>query len=140
MQTLYLYCVKKFVAVLLITLFAANVSGATLSYHFCGKILQYFALDLDKKKGKCCCGSNSVKKKNCCKTKHCKVVVDEGKSFAKQLELSKQVLAHAIVPAPVRIACQDIQLVSADHIVPPVHGPPLQRTVPLHILYQQFLI
>ncbi len=131
---------KKLVAFILITLFAANVSGATLSYHFCGKMLQYLAVDLQKQKGKCCCGNNSKKEKSCCKTKHCKVVVDESRSFAKHLELSNQVTGDALVPVRIAIITQAVPPVHSAYIVPPAHAPPLSRPVPLHILYQQFLI
>ncbi|PSK93438.1 HYC_CC_PP family protein [Taibaiella chishuiensis] len=132
---------KKFVAVILIVLLAANVSGATLSYHFCGKILQRFALDLQKQQTGCCCSKMEQKKeKRCCKTKHCKVTVDESKSLAKQLSFSKTFMADAVLTAPVQVVVQQVPLPEPRYRVPPAHAPPSGSPVPLHILYQQFLI
>ena len=130
---------KRFVAVILIVLFAANVSGATISYHFCGKILQYFAFNGEKKKSKCCCGG-SQEKKGCCKTEHCKVTIDDGKSFGKQIVFATHLFADAVIPAQIQFVSQEAQLVYVSYAIPLAHSPPLIRTVPLHILHQQFLI
>ncbi len=132
---------KKIVALILIVLLAANVSGATLSYHFCGKILQNFALDLQKQQKGCCCGKMEQKKeKRCCKTKHCKVTVDDSKSLAKQLSFSKTFMADAVPAVPVLVVVQQVPLPVQHFRVPPAHAPPLRTAVPLRILYQQFLI
>jgi hypothetical protein len=131
--------VKRFIAVILILLFAANVSGATISYHFCGKIFQYFAFNGQKKKSKCCCGG-SQEKKGCCKTKHCKVTVDEGKSFGKQIVFATHLFADAVLPEPIHLVSQDIELAHVSYAIPLAHSPPFIRTVHLYIFYQQFLI
>jgi hypothetical protein len=132
--------VKRLVAVILILLFAANVSGTAISYHFCGKMLQYFSFNGQKKKSKCCCGGGQ-EKKGCCKTKHCKVTIDESKSFAKYIFIAADPFTDAaILSEPVRFIVRDIPVYNVEHKIPPAHAPPLIRTVPLHILYQQFLI
>jgi hypothetical protein len=131
--------VKKFIAIILMCLFTANICGASISYHFCGKLFQYYAFNGHKKKSKCCC-KGSQKKKGCCKTEHHKVKVDDNKSFAKQLVFEKQIIAEAIVPQAYPLIQQSIQLINVDYTVPLGHSPPTVRTVPIHILHQQFLI
>lgn len=120
-------------------LFAANVSGMSISYHFCGKIFQYIALNGHKKKSKCCCGGHG-EQKGCCKTKHCKVTVDEGKSFTKQILFNKPVATDVLLPVYAPFVSHTVMLPAVAHTVPPAHAPPFIRTVPLRILYQQFLI
>jgi len=130
---------KKVVAFILICLLAANVCGASISYHFCGKIFQYFAFNGQKKKSHCCC-KGTQKKIGCCKTKHCKVTVDDTKSFAKQHSFHKNLLGEAVVSQPIAAVHQYTVLKTASYAVPLVNSPPLVRTVSLQILYQQFLV
>jgi hypothetical protein len=130
---------KKFTSIILIMLLAANVCGASISYHYCGKIFQYFAFNSQKKKSKCCCGGTQ-EKKGCCKTKHCKFKVDNNQSFAKQLNFDKQFVVEAAIPATIQIVQQNFKLVNIPYAIPLVHSPPLIRTVAIHILHQQFLI
>lgn len=133
------FFMKKFVAFILICLLAANVCGASISYHFCGKIFQYFAFNGHKKKSKCCC-RGTQKKIGCCKTKHCKVTVDDNKSFAKQLSFSKHTLGDALTSSPINVVHQFATLSGTSYAIPLINSPPLVRTVPLHVLHQQFLI
>lgn len=130
---------KKFVAFILICLLAANVCGASISYHFCGKILQYFAFNGQKKKSKCCC-RGTQKKIGCCKTKHCKVNIDDHKSFAKQISFHKLIAGDVVITQNIRFSPAYAALPDTPQLIPLVHGPPLVRTVPLHVLYRQFLI
>ncbi len=120
-------------------LLAANVCGASISYHYCGKIFQYFAFNGQKKKSKCCCGGTQ-EKKGCCKTKHCKVKVDNNQSFAKQLNFEQQFVVEALIPQTIQVVPQDFKLINTPYGVPLGHSPPLIRTVAIHILHQQFLI
>lgn len=130
---------RKVTSILLILLFTANICGASISYHFCGKLLQYYAFNGNKKKSKCCC-KGTQKKKGCCKTEHHKVTVDESKSFAKQLALQKQLILKAIVPQTFYSIEQGVKLTDFPYSAPLGHAPPVIRTVPIHILHQQFLI
>ena len=120
-------------------LLAANISGASISYHYCGKIFQYFAFNGQKKKSKCCC-EGTQKKKGCCKTEHCKVKVDDNHSMAKQLVFHKQIVSEAFIPIIFQTVQQRVQVVTTSYAIPLAHSPPLIRNVPMHILYQQFLI
>lgn len=130
---------RKVTSILLILLFTANICGASISYHFCGKLLQYYAFNGSKKKSKCC-RKGTQKKKGCCKTEHHKVTVDESKSFTKQLVLQKQPILKAIIPQPFYSIEQGVKLTDFPCTAPLGHTPPVIRTVPIHILQQQFLI
>lgn len=130
---------KRLVAVILICLFAANICGASISYHFCGKFLQYYSFNGHTKKSHCCCGGTQ-KKKGCCKTEHHKVKVDDSKSFAKQLDFHKQFIVEGFIPQSYPLIQQNIKLINISYTVPLGHSPPIVRTVPIRILHQQFLI
>ncbi len=131
--------VRKLIAILLIGLFAANISGASVSYHFCGKIFQSFSLNGQKQKSKCCC-KVTRKKSKCCKTQSCKVQIDESKSFAKHLSIDKPIVYEALLTPLTYVVQKSIVHNSRPYTLPPAHAPPLIRTVPLHVFYQQFLI
>jgi hypothetical protein len=120
-------------------LFAANVSGMTVAYHFCGKFFQYFELTSHKKKSKCCCGGKT-EKKGCCKTKHCQVKIDESKSSRIQINLEQQLAAEVILPVVLFTDRQTEILPNTSLAVPLANSPPSVRTVHLFILHQQFLI
>ncbi|OJW81491.1 MAG: hypothetical protein BGO69_08875 [Bacteroidetes bacterium 46-16] len=135
------YCIslKKIVSILLITLLAANISGTWISYHYCGKILQYFSFNGHKKKSSCCCGGTQ-KKKGCCKTQHCKIKIDDNQSMAKQLQFEEQFSLAALVVPNIQIFQNQVRAFDVSYIVPLAHAPPLIQTVRLHVLHQQFLI
>jgi hypothetical protein len=120
-------------------LLTANIGGASISYHFCGKILQYYSFNGQKKKSHCCCGGTQ-KKKGCCKTQHCKIKIDDSQSMAKHLVFEKQFPVEAIVSSNIQTFQHDVRAVNISYAVPLAHAPPLIRTVRLHLLHQQFLI
>lgn len=87
---------RRFIAILLMLLLAANISGAKLTHHICGKVFQYASWNGHKKDTKCCCKGSGVDK-GCCKTTYFKVKIDDGKKLA--VAYSPQfVLGDAIIP------------------------------------------
>jgi hypothetical protein len=120
-------------------LLAANISGASISYHFCGKKFQYSAFNGQKKKSKCCC-NGTQKKKGCCKTNHCKVKVDDGKVFAKKAISSNHFAIVAIVEYAFPQSNKWVILFDDSFSFPIAHSPPFVRTVPIYLQYRQFLI
>lgn len=130
---------KKVAAFILICLLTANICGASISYHFCGKIFQYFAFNGHTKKSHCCC-KGTQKKIGCCKTKHCKVNIDDNKSLAKQVAFNKFLDNDALVPEYSRVILQFLEFKSVVHVIFSINTPPLVRTISLHVLCRQFLI
>jgi hypothetical protein len=138
---------KKTIVILLMLLLAANISGAGVSYHYCGNFFQYLSVDFQSGKNVCTCGVQKKtgvckgnKKNNCCKTEHRKVTVDEGKTFVKQLIVKAHFGLETIVP-PVFIQYEPCLVSIVFHYkIPLGHAPPFVRTVSIHILNQQFLI
>lgn len=130
---------KKFIAIVLIILFAANICGASISHHYCGKILQYSSLNGQKKKSKCCCGGTQ-KKKGCCHTKHQKVKIEKEQSFSAKVFFEKH-FTPCILPELYYSASQNIFYHGLSTIaVPLANSPPFVRTVPIYIEIRQFLI
>lgn len=130
---------KKLIAIVLTILFAANVSGASVSFHYCGKLFQYFAFNGQKKKSKCCCGGTQ-KKKGCCHTKHSTVKVEKEQSVSAKIFVEKQMVACAVpvlflAPVPDFIPRKTCFL-----SVPLAKPPPFARTVPIYLQIRQFLI
>ena len=120
-------------------LLAANVSGFSISQHYCGKRHQYTSLYGQKKKSSCCC-NGLQKKKGCCKTKHEKMKVDDGKQIAKhpQVHLLLQACLlpeRILLPEAVWSYHKPIQFV-----VPRIHPPPDIPSVRRHVLHGVFLI
>lgn len=138
----YLYrCpVKRFVAFLLMCLFAANICGASITHHLCGKKSQYVSLAGKKKHSKCCCSGGDIDK-GCCKTKHIKVKLDDEQTIAKSLFLSKSFLFEATPPTPQAVfsaaICSSVYASVQQLANPP---PLLAASLRLHVLYQAFLI
>ena len=130
---------KKLIAIMLIMLFAANISGASISYHFCGKIFQYSAFNGQKKKSKCCCGGTQ-KKKGCCHTKHAKVKVEKEQSFSAKISVEKHFAVYTL-PTPYYFVSRNIESHGICSIaVPLANSPPFVRTVPIYLQIRQFLI
>ena len=98
---------KRFVAILLILLLSANICGATLTHHLCGKVFQYISLNGHKKDAKCCCKGSGMDK-GCCKTTYFKVKIED-----------KKIAAHQYSLKPFSL---DIFLPAASLIVPPAIG------------------
>lgn len=91
-----LQLVKRFIAILLILLFAANISEATVTHHLCGKIFQYISLTGHKKNTKCCCKGGKMDK-GCCKTTHLKVKIEDKKITSHSSSLEKPFTIEALV-------------------------------------------
>ena len=98
---------KRIIAILLMLLFSANICGATITHHLCGKVLQYISLTGHKKDSKCCCKGSGMDK-GCCKTTYIKVKVADEKTTAKAIVFIKQWSFECPQPA--------------SHIVPVVTG------------------
>ena len=130
---------KKFIAIVLIMLLAANISGASISYHFCGKILQYSAFNSQKKKSKCCCGGTQ-KKKGCCHTKHEKVKVEKEQNFATKIFFEKHFTFYTLLTPYYFVPSSSIPQGLCNIAVPLANSPPFVRTVPIYLQIRQFLI
>ena len=87
---------KRFVAILLMLLFTANISGAEITHHLCGKVFQYISLNGHNKDSKCCCKGGKVDK-GCCKTTHFKVKIDDKQTLAKAYSPAKAFFIDALV-------------------------------------------
>jgi hypothetical protein len=87
---------RKFVAILLMCLFTANICGAEVAHHLCGKVFQYISLNGHKKDAKCCCKGGKVDK-GCCKTTFYKVKIDQEKNLAKAFSPAKIIFTDALV-------------------------------------------
>lgn len=79
---------RKFVAILLMLLFAANISGASILHHVCGKVSQYVSINGHKKNSKCCCKGSGIDK-GCCKTKYFKVKLENKKNVSHGFSIDK---------------------------------------------------
>ena len=93
---------KRFVAILLMLLFTANISGAKITHHLCGKVFQYISLNGHKKDSKCCCKGGKVDK-GCCKTTYFKVNIDDEKTLAKDYSPGQGFFMDALVSKTYRI-------------------------------------
>lgn len=130
---------KRFVAIILICLLAANVSGVAFVHHLCGKKSQYYSVT-GKKKSSCCCGGTG-KDKGCCKTKIIKVKLDEKQTLAKAFSVSKPILFDALQPALPIAVNHSVPLILFTPVQELAHPPPLlAASLRLHILYGVFLI
>ncbi len=130
---------KKLIAIMLIMLFAANISGASISYHFCGKIFQYSAFNGQKKKSKCCCGGTQ-KKKGCCHTKHAKVKVEKEQSFSAKISIEKHLALYTLPTLYYFVSRNSVPHGLCSIAVPLANSPPFVRTVPIYLQIRQFLI
>lgn len=88
---------RRPVAILLILLLAANISGAQITHHLCGKVFQYISLNGHKKNSKCCCKGGKVDK-GCCKTKYFKVKIDGKQTLAKAYSPGEVFVIDALIP------------------------------------------
>jgi|GEM_PF-4506193 len=88
---------RRSVAILLILLLAANISGAQITHHLCGKVFQYISLNGHKKNSKCCCKGGKVDK-GCCKTKYFKVKIDDKQTLAKTYSPGAVFVIDALIP------------------------------------------
>jgi len=130
---------KKFVAIVLMLLLAANVGGFSVTHHRCGKKSQYISFSGRKTASKCCCSGGDVDK-GCCKTKHAKIKLDEKQTIAKSLEFAKPFLVEAVLPepyVPVAVATGPAFHAPVQQLANP---PPLLLPVRLHVLHGVFLI
>lgn len=93
---------KKFVAIVLMLLFIANISGAQITHHLCGKVFQYVSLNGHKKDSKCCCKGGKVDK-GCCKTKYFKVKLDDKQTLAKSYSPGEMYVIDVLIPKPYTI-------------------------------------
>jgi hypothetical protein len=94
---------RRFVTLLLMLLFAANLSGAEVTHHLCGKVFQYISLNGHKKDSKCCCKGGKVDK-GCCKTTYFKVNIDDEKILAEAYSLWTVFFIDALIPSVYTIA------------------------------------
>lgn len=88
---------RRSVAILLILLLAANISGAQITHHLCGKVFQYISLNGHKKNSKCCCKGGKVDR-GCCKTKYFKVKIDDKQTLAKTYSPGAVFAIDALIP------------------------------------------
>lgn len=138
---------KKMIVIILICLLSGNISGAGISYHYCCNFFQSLSIDFKAPKARCRCGDSheskkdALKKKSCCKTKHQKVTIDESKTLAKQLLLKKFLEITTVIPPTFNGIYDDTgKAIVTQFTIPPATSPPFVRSVPIHILHQQFLI
>ncbi|HTN45723.1 MAG TPA: hypothetical protein VL098_05195 [Flavipsychrobacter sp.] len=88
---------RKLIAIVLMLLFTANICGATITHHLCGKVLQYSSFTGHKKDSKCCCRGSGTDK-GCCKTTYIKIKIDE-KMALESYPLIKKFLFETIQPS-----------------------------------------
>lgn len=78
-------------------LFTANISGAEITHHLCGKVFQYVSLNGHKQDSKCCCKGGKVDK-GCCKTTYFKVKIDSKQTLTKVYSLGEVFFIYALIP------------------------------------------
>lgn len=130
---------KKFVAIVLMLLLAANVGGFSVTHHVCGKKSQYISFSGRKAVSKCCCSGGDVDK-GCCKTKHAKIKLDEKQTIAKSLEFAKPLLLEALAPVPYLVVNTTTPQEVFATVQQLANPPPLLPPVRLHVLHGVFLI
>lgn len=112
---------------------------ASLSFHFCGKMLQYSALNGKKKKSNCCC-KGEQKKSKCCKTHHLKVKLDDSKVCAKKFNTDQPIFAVAAVFPGAYAQYSYYSSASVYHAATVAHSPPIPPRAPAYILHRHLLI
>lgn len=88
---------KRLLAIVLMLLFAAHISGTEITHHLCGKVVQYISLNGHKKDTKCCCKGSGMDK-GCCKTTYFKVKIDQEKTLAKLYSSEKHIDVEVLLP------------------------------------------
>ncbi len=130
---------RRFVALILMLLFAANVGGVTVTHHLCGKLSQYVSITGKKKHHGCCCKGAS-QDKGCCKTKVTKLKLDEKQTLAKTFCFAETFHLDALPPTFAILHEAPLEA-GYDVAVPQLaNPPPLLASVKLHVLYGVFLI
>lgn len=129
---------RRLVAIILLCMFALNVSGVSIVQHFCGKKFQYVSLNHKKKHSKCCC-AGELADKGCCKTKFVKLKLDK-QAVAKCFMVTKPAIVEAVLPTSWNETDTKSLILPAEPVLQHDNSPPLSPPVKLHVLYQVFLI
>lgn len=134
---------RKFISILLLSLYSVATLGATLQMHYCGDELVDWKMSAlgNQQEDDCCsrvqdeCGTQ--KSHDCCKDIQVKVKADQNQIlsvYKLSLNSSFYLPSSPIIPFYSTIAINSLDIIENNFANPPPNG--LWQNIPLYILFQ----